>query len=80
MKLFEVLNLPRGETTILQAEGKDYKRGLRVKLLEDGGYNVEYWYEDSSKAYPVEVKVDGKSIKKDAKKVSIMFHPELEKE
>lgn len=79
MKLFEVLNIPRGETTILQAEGKDYKRGLRVKLLEDGGYEAEYWYKDSSKAYPVEAKVDGKSIKKDAKNINIIFHPELEK-
>ena len=72
------LELPRGETKVLQAEDKDYDRGLLVKLLEDGGYEVVYWY-DKLKAYPIEVLVDGESIKKDAKKVTFKFHPELQK-
>ena len=72
------LELPRGETRVLQAEDKDYNRGLLVKLLKDGGYDVVYWY-DKLKAYPIEVLVDGKSVKKDAKKVTFKFHPELEK-
>tara|TARA_Y100001938_G_scaffold147995_1_gene230522 strand:- start:989 stop:1381 length:393 start_codon:yes stop_codon:yes gene_type:complete len=69
--------LPRGEMKVLQAEDKDYKRGVLVELLKDGGYEVAYWY-DKFEVYPVEVIVDGKSIKKDARKVILKFHPKLE--
>ena len=72
------LKLPRGETKVLQAEEEDYNRGLLVKLLEDGGYEVAYWY-DELQVYPIEIIVDGESVKKDAKKVTFKFHPELEK-
>jgi len=58
---------------------KDYKRGLLVELLDSGGYRIKYWYGDDVKVYPVEVEVDGNSIKKDAKVIDILFHPELEK-
>ena len=73
------LILPRGKRIILQAEEEDYKRGLFVKLRNDGGYNVNYWYGDDVKVYPVEVIVDGESIKPDAKEIYIKFHPELKK-
>ena len=73
------LILPRGKEIILQAESKDYKRGLLVELLDNGGYRIKYWYGDDVKVYPAEVEVDGESIKKDAKVVDILFHPELEK-
>ena len=69
------LILPRGERKVLQAEDKDYKRGLLVKLLENGGYSMAYWFNKPDKPYPVEVLVDGKSIKKDAKVVEMKFHP-----
>ena len=69
------LKLERGKTKILQAEGDKYKRGLLVKLLENGGYKVAYWYEEPNKAAPVEILVDGESIKKDAKVVELKFHP-----
>ena len=69
------LTLPRGERKVLQAEDKDYKRGLLVKLLKDGGYSMAYWFNKPDKPYPVEVLVDGKSIKKDAKVVEMKFHP-----
>ena len=69
------LILPRGERKVLQAEDKDYKRGLLVKLLENGGYSMAYWFNKPDKPYPVEVLVDGKSIKKDAKVVEFKFHP-----
>ena len=69
------LILPRGKEIILQAEEKDYKRGLLVELLNSGGYRVKYWYGDDVKVYPVEVEVDGVSIKKDAKVVDILFPP-----
>jgi len=71
--------LPRGKEIVLKAEDKDYERGLLVTLLEDGGYEVKYWFEDPSKVYPVEVFIDGESIKKDGKVVKLGFHPELEK-
>tara|TARA_Y100001938_G_scaffold144096_1_gene218101 strand:+ start:4580 stop:5581 length:1002 start_codon:yes stop_codon:yes gene_type:complete len=74
------LKLPRGKEVILKAEDENYSRGLVVKLLDDGGYDVYYWYNDPSKIYPAEIKVDNKIVKKDGKLVHIGFHPELEKE
>ena len=71
------LILPKGEQQVLQADDKDYKRGLLVKLLEDGGYDVAYWY-NNPVAYAIEVLIDGNSVKKDAKKVTFKFHPELD--
>ena len=73
------LVLPRGKKIILQAEEKDYNRGLIVELTEEGGYKINYWYGDEPKVYPAEVEVDGESIKPDAKEVYIKFHPELKK-
>ena len=70
------LNLPRGEMKVLKAEEKDYDRGLLVKLLNNGGYQMAYWYEKHV-PFPVEVIVDGKSVKKDAEIVEMKFHPEL---
>ena len=61
------LTLPRGKEQVLKAEDKDYDRGLLVELLDDGGYDVAYWY-GKQKPYPIEVLVDGKSMKKDAKR------------
>tara|TARA_R110001606_G_scaffold250636_2_gene398650 strand:+ start:5751 stop:6806 length:1056 start_codon:yes stop_codon:yes gene_type:complete len=70
------LHLPRGEMKVLKAEEKDYDRGLLVKLLDNGGYEMAYWYEKHV-PFPVEVIVDGKSISKDAEIVEMKFHPEL---
>lgn len=75
-----MINLPRGKNVVLKAEDKDYDRGLVVKLLEDGGYDVYYWYNDPKKVYPAEIKIDGESVTKDGKIVHIGFHPELENE
>ena len=72
------LILPRGKKVVLQAEVKDYKRGLIVELTEEGGYKINYWYGDDVKVYPAEVLVVGESIKPDANEVYIKFHPELE--
>ncbi len=69
------LTLPRGELKVLKAEDKDYDRGLLVKLLDDGGYKMAYWYDKPNKPYPVEIIVDGKSITKDGKIVEMKFHP-----
>jgi len=70
------LHLERGKTAILKAEGADYDRGLRVKLLEDGGYEIEYWYKDPAQSKPIEVVVDGQSVTKDGNVVTMLFHPE----
>ena len=69
--------LPRGKKMFLQAEDEDYDRGLIVELTNEGGYKINYWYGTYAKVYPVEVEVDGESIKPDAKEVYIKFHPEL---
>tara|TARA_R100000030_G_scaffold19907_2_gene14222 strand:- start:523 stop:1098 length:576 start_codon:yes stop_codon:yes gene_type:complete len=74
------LTLERGKEYVLQANSPKYKRGLIVRLLEDGGYDVKYWYDSPDKIYPVEVIVDGESIKKDGKIVKLGFHPELKNE
>ena len=71
--------LPRGKEMVLQAEDKENPRGLLVELLKSGGYDIAYWYGDEAKPYPIEVLVDGKSISKDAKKVTMKLHPELKK-
>ena len=72
--------LPRGKKMILQAEDEDYNRGLIVELTNEGGYKMNYWYGDDAEVYPVEVEIDGESIKPDANEVYMKFHPELEKE
>ena len=69
------LVLPRGETKVLKAEDKDYERGMLVKLLDNGGYKMAYWYDKPNKPYPVEIIVDGKSFTKDGKVVEMKFHP-----
>ena len=70
------LILPRGKKVILQAEDTDYKRGLIVELLDNGGYEMAYWYDKPDKPYPVEILVDGVSIKPDGKVVEMKFHPQ----
>jgi len=74
------LVLKRGKKTILQAEEQDYDRGLIVELTKEGGYKINYWYGEDAKVYPVEVEVDGVSIKPDAREVYVKFHPELKKD
>jgi len=70
------LILPRGKKVVLQAEDQDYKRGLIVELLDNGGYEMAYWYDKPDKPYPVEILVDGVSIKPDGKVVEMKFHPQ----
>ena len=71
--------LPVDDLQVIKADDDENDRGLLVKLLEDGSYEVAYWYDDVE-VYPVEVVVDGESVKKDARKVEFKFHPELSKE
>jgi hypothetical protein len=71
--------LPRGEKVVLQAEDQNYDRGLVVELLEDGGYNVEYWFDSPDNIEPAEIEVDGETITDSGNLVYIGYHPELEK-
>ena len=72
------LTLKRGETYILKQDREDYARGLLVTMNEDGSYTVAYWLKDAE-PYPIEVIVDGKSVKKDGKLIKLNFHPKLDK-
>jgi len=72
------LVLPKGKRIVLQADNPEVNRGLIVTWLEDGGYDVEYWYKDPSKIYPAEVVIDGKQITKDGKVVHLGYHPEID--
>ena len=45
------LILPRGEQKVLKAEDKNYDRGLLVKLLDNGGYDMAYWYDNPKDYY-----------------------------
>ena len=38
------LKLPVGKEMVLQADTEEHQRGLVVEWLEDGGYDVYYWY------------------------------------
>ena len=72
--------LPRGQKVVLQAEDEDYDRGLVVELLEDGGYNVEYWFDEPTNIEPAEIAVDGETITDSGNLVYIGYHPELEQD
>ncbi|CAB4157137.1 Phage-like element PBSX protein, XkdF [uncultured Caudovirales phage] len=69
--------LPRGEKVILQAEDQDYDRGLIVELLPEGGYNVEYWFNEPTNIVPSEIKVDGELITDAGTTTYLGYHPEL---
>jgi hypothetical protein len=69
--------LPRGEKVILQAEDQDYNRGLIVELLPEGGYNVEYWFNEPSNIVPSEIKVDGELITDAGTTTYLGYHPEM---
>ena len=70
--------LPRGEKVVLQAEDQNYDRGLVVELKDDGGYDVQYWYDNPDNIEPVEVKIDGETITKSGNLVYLGYHPELQ--
>ena len=69
------LTLPVDKKIILKADSKEYERGLIVTWKSDGGYDVQYWYEDPSNIIPAELKGDGQSFG-DVKNVYLGFHPE----
>ena len=72
------LKLPTGKKMILQADDDEHTRGLVVTSNKDGSYDTYYWYQDPNEAMPIEIKIDGESVSKDAKNVKWEYHPELE--
>ena len=68
--------LPVDKEVALQAEDKEYNRGLLVTSNKDRSYDVAYWAQDL-KPYPIEVIIDGKSVSKDAKVIKLQYHPEM---
>jgi hypothetical protein len=72
------LKLPTGKKMVLQAEDDKHTRGLVITSNEDGSYNSYYWYDNPEKPMPIEVKIDGESVSKNAKNVRWEYHPELE--
>jgi len=72
------LKLPTGKKMVLQADDEEHTRGLVITSNEDGSYDSYYWYENPNEPMPIEVKIDGESVSKDAKNVRWEYHPELE--
>jgi len=72
------LKLPTGKKMILQADDEEHTRGLVITSNEDGSYDSYYWYENPNEPMPIEIKIDGESVSKDAKNVRWEYHPELE--
>ena len=76
IKLMGDVILPIDKQMVLQAEEDTYNRGLLVTNNKDKSYDVAYWA-GKFEPYPIEVEVDGKSVSKDAKKIKLLFHPEM---
>lgn len=73
------LILQKGKEIILQADPAETEdRGLVIKWLKKGGYDVYYWYGSPKKAVPSELEADGVSKGKSVKKVYIGYHPEMD--
>ncbi len=71
------IKLPLNKKIVLQADSEKYNRGLIVTWLEDGGYDVAYWYDTPDNIVPAELKGDGKSHGY-VKDVYLGYHPELD--
>jgi hypothetical protein len=76
VKLMGDIILPVDKQVVLQAEEDKYNRGLLVTSKKDKSYEIAYWA-DKFKAMPIEVEIDGKSVSKDAKVITLLFHPEM---
>lgn len=70
--------LPKDIPVVLQADDDEYERGLIVTYLSNGGYDVQYWYDEPNNIVSAEIKIDGKTITPNGKLVHIGYHPELD--
>lgn len=71
------IKLPKDISVVLQADDEEYNRGLIVTYLSNGGYDVQYWYDEPNNIVPAEIKIDGETITPNGKLVHIGYHPEL---
>lgn len=53
-------------------------RGLIVKWLKKGGYEVRYWYITPDNIVPIELQADGTSKGKSVKKITLEYHPDTD--
>ena len=74
------MTLPTGKKIVLQADDDKHTRGLVITSNEDGSYDSYYWYDNPMEPLPIEIKIDGETVTKDAKNVNWQYHPELEYE
>jgi len=69
-----LVSLPRGHTIVVQAEGDTPPHGLLIKLLETGGYDVKYWYNNTRNVVPSQVNIDGQQVADEAMSVHLGYH------
>jgi hypothetical protein len=48
-----------------------------VELKEEGGYDIQYWFQTPDNIEPSEIKVDGNTVTDSGSTVYMGFHPEL---
>ena len=72
-----MVTLPRDHTIIIKANDDEPAHGLLVKLLENGGYDVKYWYNNTKNVVPAEVEVDGYRVADEAMSVHLGYHSHL---
>ena len=69
-----VVSLPRGHTIVISAQGDEPPHGLLVTLLETGGYDVKYWYNNTRNVVPSQVNIDGAQVADEAMSVHLGYH------
>jgi hypothetical protein len=69
-----MVSLPRGHTIVIMAEGDTPPHGLLVQLLETGGYDVKYWYNNTRNVVPSQVNIDGAQVADEAMSVHLGYH------
>ena len=72
-----MVSLPRGHTIIIMAEGDTPPHGLLVQLMETGGYDVKYWYNNTRNVVPSQVNIDGAQVADEAMSVHLGYHGSL---
>ena len=69
-----MVTLPRGHTIVVMAEGDTPPHGLLVQLMETGGYDVKYWYNNTRNIVPSQVNIDGAQVADEAMSVHLGYH------
>ena len=69
-----IVSLPRGHTIVVQAQGDTPPHGLLIQLMETGGYDVKYWWNNTRNVVPSQVNIDGAQVADQAMSVHLGFH------